>query len=556
MPDRTLVDVARRRAQSQPDARAYTFLTDGEAAEQHLTYGDLDRAARAIAARLQAEGDAGERALVCCPPGLEYVAAFFGCLYAGVLPVPVYPPRPGRPPLRLESLARDARPRWLLAPSSLARALPVDPDSAPTLAALRRIATDAVPGEGAAAWRETAPPGDAVAFLQYTSGSTRAPRGVMVSHANLMHNLGLIREAFGHTAGSRGVIWLPPYHDMGLIGGVLQPLFAGFPVVLMSPLSFLQRPLRWLQAVSRYRATTSGGPNFAYELCLERIVPEQRAGLELGSWRVAFNGAEPVRRHTMERFADAFGACGFQRSAFYPCYGLAEATLWAAGRFLADAAGAPVSCGRTSRDQRVAVVDPHTRRAVRDAELGEIWISGPSVAGGYWGLPEETEATFAASLADTGEGPFLRTGDLGFLAGGELYVTGRSKDVVIIDGLNHHAEDFEWTAARSHPALAAQGGAAFAIDGDGAERLAIVHELARRPPAADLDEVIAAICAAVGAEHAVPVHAVALLRPGSLPRTTSGKVQRAACREALLSGRLEAVREWRLGDDGSAAARG
>ncbi len=374
-----------------------------------------------------------------------------------------------------------------------------------------------------------------------------------------MHNLGLIREAFGHTPDSCGVIWLPPYHDMGLIGGVLQPLFAGFPVVLMSPVSFLKRPRRWLQAVSRYRATTSGGPNFAYELCLERIGPEEREALDLRSWTVAFDGAEPVRARTLERFAEAFAGCGFRRRALYPCYGLAEATLWVSGRSLGDgggeaAIGAPepgrtVSCGRSSADQRIVIADPRTGRLVPEGAVGEIWVAGPSVADGYWDQPEETEGTFRARLADTGEGPFLRTGDLGLLVHGELHVTGRLKDLVIIDGVNHHAEDLEWTAERSHPSLGKQA-AAFAIDEDGAERLAIVHELAPRARPLDLDGVIETIRRSVATAHAVPVHAVALLRSGGLPRTSSGKVRRSACRELFLSGRLAAVREWRLSRGG------
>jgi acyl-CoA synthetase (AMP-forming)/AMP-acid ligase II len=369
----------------------------------------------------------------------------------------------------------------------------------------------------------------------------------MVSHANLMHNLGLIRDAFGITAEARGVIWLPPYHDMGLIGGVLEPLFADFPVLLMSPLRILQRPLRWLQAISRYRGTVSGGPNFAYELCLERIGPEQCEGLDLRSWRVAFNGAEPVRADTLDRFARVFAPHGFRREAFYPCYGLAEATLWTAGGFLDGGAqgGAAVSCGRPSPDGRLAVVDPQSGRDLPDGEVGEIWLSGPSVALGYWERPQETQASFGARLAGSGEGPFLRTGDLGFLSGGELRVTGRLKDVVIIDGLNHYAEDVEWTAARSHPALAGRDAAAFGIEEEGAERLVIVHELARQGHAADLDDVVSAIRQAVTAEHAVPVHAVVLLRSGALPKTSSGKIRRSACRELFLSGRLEVVHEWR-----------
>jgi acyl-CoA synthetase (AMP-forming)/AMP-acid ligase II len=537
----TIVGIARQRAERQPDDEAFTFLARGSAGEEYLTYAGLDRRARAIAARLQATCAIGDRVLVCHPPGLDYVAAFFGCLYAGVIAVPAYPPSSASARRRLEAVTLDARPRVMLG------ALPFVADSAsPEIAALPVLAPGAIDGGEAAEWKPIALHDDTIAFLQYTSGSTGRPRGVMVGHGNLVHNLALIRDAFGHTAESRGVIWLPPYHDMGLIGGVLQPLFAGFPVVLMSPSTFLQRPTRWLEAITRWRATTSGGPNFAYDVCVERIPPAERERLDLRTWTTAFNGAEPVRPATLDRFAEAFASSGFRRRAFYPCYGLAEATLMVSGRY-ADDSPEPdgVSCGKAGAGQQIVVVDPETRSALPEGVEGEIWVAGPSVAHGYWGQPAQTEDTFRARLASGDEGPFLRTGDLGILRAGELHVTGRIKDVIVVDGLKHHAEDLEWTAAGSHPALSGVVGAAFAIETSGGEGVAVAHEVRARTSDEILDDVIACIRRAVTARHGVPVHALALVPTGALPRTTSGKVRRSACRELFATARLPALREWR-----------
>ncbi|HEX2222817.1 MAG TPA: fatty acyl-AMP ligase, partial [Thermoanaerobaculia bacterium] len=489
----TLAGLLRVRAAERPDRVAFTFLADGEVEGGRLTYAELDHQARAIAAALRQTLAPGDRALLLYPPGLEFIAAFFGCLYAGVIAVPAYPPRPNdRSQSRLRSIAHDAEPRAALTTSAI---LAGAGDLAPELAVLRWLPTDALPPFGADAEGFgfadgdgiSEPEPDSVAFLQYTSGSTAAPKGVMVTHANLLHNERMIGEAFGQDEDTVVAGWLPLYHDMGLIGNVLQPLHAGARCVLMSPVAFLQKPLRWLEAISRYRATTSGGPNFAYELCVRKTTVEERARLDLSSWKVAFNGAEPVRETTLERFAEAFAASGFRREAFYPCYGLAEATLFVTGgelgRFprveVVDAAalernevrpafdGDParrlVSNGRAWLGQQVVLADPETGLECPAGRVGEIWVAGPSVARGYWRNPEATERDFGAFLAD-GQGPFLRTGDLGFAAGGELYVTGRLKDLIIIRGRNHYPQDLELTAERSHPDLHAGGGAAFAVD--------------------------------------------------------------------------------------------
>jgi acyl-CoA synthetase (AMP-forming)/AMP-acid ligase II len=413
-----------------------------------------------------------------------------------------------------------------------------------------------------------------LAFLQYTSGSTAEPKGVMLSHGNLMHNLDMTYHAFGIGPDSRVVIWLPPYHDMGLIGGILQPLYAGTPVILMSPLDFLQRPLRWLQAIARYQAAVSGGPNFAYDLCVRKSTPEQRAALDLSHWQKAFNGAEPIRAGTLTRFATAFAGSGFRPEAFYPCYGLAEATLIVSGggkaktpavttvqaAALAENHVVPVaaeaedsltfvSCGPALGRQEIAIVHPVALSRCPAGQVGEIWLSGPSVAQGYWQRPQDTARTFLAYTADTGEGPFLRTGDLGFLQGGELFVTGRLKDLIIIDGLNHYPQDIEVTVEQSHPLLRPGCSAAFAVNSNGREGVVVVVEVARPKQVAMLqessaagftpDEIVKSVRRAVAQQHDLRLSEVVLLKAGTVPKTSSGKIQRHACRAGFLSGALE-----------------
>ncbi|HEX2094837.1 MAG TPA: condensation domain-containing protein, partial [Longimicrobiaceae bacterium] len=560
----SLVELLRARADDDPARCAYTFLLNGEVEEGHATYGELDRRARAVAARLQAISARGERALLLYPPGLEYIVALFGCFYAGVIAVPAYPPRRNRMDARLQSIVADCQPSLALTTGELLGEADSLCSYTPELAALRWIATEDVPLEEADGWRDPEASGDTLAFLQYTSGSTAAPKGVMVSHGNLLHNFAVIEELAGYTPATRSVIWLPPYHDMGLIGGILQPLFTGYWAALFSPVAFIQRPARWLEAVSRYRATSSGGPNFAYELCVHAIGAEERAALDLSAWELAFNGAEPVRHETLRAFTEAFAPCGFRAEAFYPCYGLAEATLMVTGSRLAEppvvravdpeALGAGVvqeadpegryrlvGSGRSSPSQRVLIVDPMTLRECGPDRVGEVWVSGASVARGYWGRPRETAETFGAYEAATGEGPFLRTGDLGFLEGGELFITGRLKDLIVIRGRNHYPQDIEQTALRSHEGLRAGSGAAFSVDDGGEERLVVVQEVSRQAATVDVEEIATAIRRAVAAEHGVQVHAVAVARPGGVPKTTSGKVQRRACRAAFLAGELPLV---------------
>ncbi|HTG35648.1 MAG TPA: non-ribosomal peptide synthase/polyketide synthase [Thermoanaerobaculia bacterium] len=560
----TLIELLRARAGERGEVAAYTFLADGERESERLTRSGLDARARALGASLQRLGAEGERALLLYPPGLDFVAAFFGCLYGGVTAVPAYPPRSSRLLPRLRAIAGDARPKVVLTTRALLAGAEAMAGRLPELAGARWVATDDLDPALAEEWREPAVDGGTLAFLQYTSGSTSLPKGVMVTHGNLLHNQEMIRQAFGQSERSVIVGWLPLYHDMGLIGNVLQPLYVGAPCVLMSPVAFLQRPLRWLEAVSRYRGTTSGGPNFAYDLCARRIAPAEREALDLSSWEVAFNGAEPVRAETLDRFAAAFAASGFRRTAFYPCYGLAEATLFVAGgaagrepavepfataaleRGAAERAvdGDPVrrlvGCGAAWLDQEIAVADPETGRPCPPGRVGEIWVAGSSVAQGYWNRPEATARDFGARLAGEPAGRFLRTGDLGFLAGGELFVTGRVKDLIILRGRNHYPQDLEATAEESHPALRPGCGAAFAVDDGGEERLVIVQEIDRRREG-EAAAAAEAVRRAVAEAHEVRVHEVALVRAGAVPKTSSGKIRRAACRAAWRAGELAVV---------------
>ncbi|MFQ5794194.1 MAG: type I polyketide synthase [Candidatus Bipolaricaulia bacterium] len=569
----TLVDLLRWRALHQPDQQAYTFLVDGETEEVSLTYGELDRQARAIGAWLQSLEITGERVLLLCPPGLEYIAAFFGCLYAGVVAVPTYPSGLNRLMPRLQAIVADAQARVVLTTTAILSSVKRRFAHAPDLETLRWLAIDNVPAGVEADWQEPAVTRDTLVFLQYTSGSTSMPKGGMVSYGNMMHNLALIRHGFKINPDNPedvGVFWLPIYHDMGLIGGILEPMYIGRPAILMSPLSFVQRPVRWLQAIARYKGTISGAPNFAYELCVDNITPEQRATLDLSSWDVAFCGAEPIRLETLDRFAATFEPCGFRREAFYPCYGLAEATVMASGglgpalpvvRTVQRAAleinrvveaserdegtQTLVGCGQALLDQKILIVHPEKLTPCLPDQVGEIWVSSPSVAQGYWNRPEEMERTFNAYLSDTGEGPFLRTGDLGFVYDGELFVTGRLKDLIIIRGHNHYPQDIELTVERSHPALRPGCGAAFSVGAAGEERLVIVQEVERHDRNPDIDKVVGVIRQAVAEDHELQVYAVVLIKYGSIPKTSSGKIQRHACRAGFLEGSLNVVGAWR-----------
>ncbi|MBD2201832.1 amino acid adenylation domain-containing protein [Calothrix sp. FACHB-1219] len=561
----TVVELLGLRSSTQPNRDAFTFLLDGETEQATLSYQELDRLARRVAARLQGLGLTGERALLLYPAGLDFLIAFFGCLYAGVVAVTAYPPRNQRNTPRITAIANDAQAAIALTTKELFSTVQSLMTAKTDSKSLQWLTTDNLTEGLEDNWQKPHIDRDTLAFLQYTSGSTGTPKGVMISHGNLLHNAQTTCQFMEHSADSKFVTWLPMYHDMGLIGGILQPLYGGFPCIIMAPAAFLQRPYRWLQAISQYQGTTSGGPNFAYDLCVQKITPEQKATLDLSSWNVAFNGAEPIRYDTLQRFAEAFAECRFRKEAFYPCYGMAETTLMVSG---VDKATAPlvkaleksalecnrfveasvtdenfsqfVSCGRVIPQQKVVITNPETLKTCQPDEIGEIWVSGLSVGQGYWDREQETKETFQAYLADTGEGPFLRTGDLGFLQDGELFITGRAKDLIIIRGRNLYPQDIELTCERSHPSLRAGASAAFTVEIDNEEKLVIVQELEFRAKP-NLAEVVNAIRQGVTEEHEVQVYAVVLIKPGSIPKTSSGKIQRRATSSQFQNGELNII---------------
>ena len=579
----TIVDLLRQRAAYRPHDRAFTFLVDGENEELNITYAELDRKARALGAWLLDRGMVGKRVLLLYPSGLDFIAAFMGCLYGGAIAVPAYPPRKNRSVERIEGIATDADAAVALTTRDVLDRFDGLRAAAPSLEHLVwQVDSELDPG-WADRWERPDIAGETLAFLQYTSGSTGMPKGVMLSHENLLHNSLRIMQAFEITRSQSGVFWLPSFHDMGLIGGILVPLYGGKFNVLMSPVAFLQKPLRWLQAIAKYRATISGGPNFAYELCVRKTTPEQRAALDLSSWSLAFNGAEPVRAETIDAFCDAFAPSGFRRQAFYPCYGLAESTLMVTGGMKFEppvirsfdtaaleagaalpkpAAGTAarrlVGSGRELDGQDVLIVDPQTCEALPPGRVGEIWVSGPSVAQGYWNRPDETQATFGATLAQ-GEpisapqgvskwrpnpGPYLRTGDLGFFDDGELFVTGRLKDLIIVRGRNHYPQDIERSVEEASGLIRAGSVAAFAVDVDDRERVVVVAEVERgRRDAAELGDAFEAIRRRLATGHELAVEGIVLVRPNSIPKTSSGKIQRHAARRQFLDGSLEVIEQ-------------
>ena len=578
----TLVDLLHHRASLRPDRVVYNFLVDGETEAVSLTYGQLEQKAQAIAAYLQSFTSPQDRVLLLFPAGLYYITAFFGCLYAGVTAIPAYPPRPNRSLNRIYNILKNAQTNIALTSSDTLHSLERQLDSTPELQGLHWIATDRIDDSASCDWREPNIDQDDIAFLQYTSGSTAEPKGVKIAYKNLFHNLEAIHRCFGHSTQSKGVIWLPPYHDMGLIGGVLQPLYGDFPVTLMSPLMFLQNPIRWLKAISRYGATTSGGPNFAYDLCVRKYKPEQLRGLDLSTWQVAFNGAEPIDHQTLTRFAETFAPYGFDYSAFYPCYGMAEATLIISGGSTNTAVVTKtvkakaleknkiqpaevdepyprtlVSCGRSLVDQKLAIANTETLASCQPGEVGEIWVAGSSIAEGYWRQPEITKATFDAYLSDTNEGPFLRTGDLGFIDRGELFFTGRLKDTIVIKGRNHYPHDIEKTVEETTSFIRPSCVASFSIEVNGEEKLIVLAEVERRywssnrysngngkSAAKDLisvKDLTQLIRREVAKNHDLQVYTTLLLKPGTLPKTSSGKIQRHACRTEFLANTLEGL---------------
>jgi 8-amino-7-oxononanoate synthase len=573
-----MVKLVRFRAAVQPNDTAFLYLTDGiggEGAEIRLTYQELDERCRALGGWLQKNRYDGKRILLLYPPGLEFIVGFFGCLYAGATAVPIYPPRRNRSMLRIQSVADSAEASLALTTGDVMERVRELIDETPNLRKIAWSTTDHTPIDYAGEWTDPNLDSDTLAFLQYTSGSTGNPKGVMISHGNMLHNSLLISTGFEHTRSHSGVFWLPSYHDMGLIGGIIQPVYCGRPNVIMSPLSFLLKPYRWLAAISKYRATTSGGPNFAYDVCVRQIRDELLDTLDLSSWQVAFNGAEPVHAETLERFAKKFERCGFRYEAFYPCFGLAEGTLIVTGGqknrapviktldadSLAngtvidaipgtDRVRRLVSSGRIILNQKLRIVDPDTLAVCPDNKVGEIWTSSPSVAKGYWKNPKATAETFNAYTSDTHEGPFMRTGDLGFMSDGELFVTGRIKDLIIIHGVNLYPQDIEATAQRAVPKfLRINSGGAFMIGEDNDEKLVLVQEVERRFRPGDEKDIFPEIRKAIAIEHEVPIDTIVLVRTGTIPKTSSGKIQRHSCYDGFLKNELNVVARWSVADE-------
>ncbi len=569
----TLVDLLRWRAREKPSQMVYTFLTYGEASitTKSITYQELDLKARAVARLLQENGGEGKQVLLLYPSGLDYMVAYFGCLYAHALAVPAYPPHSQRALPRIQAIVADAGISIVLTTVAVHKKVRNWMHDITDVSHMQWFTTDDMGTEGAEQWT-TAPEitGDTLAFLQYTSGSTSTPKGVMVSHANLLHNLSMIYTYWELNDQSVGVSWLPIFHDMGLIAAMLLPLYGGFPAYFMAPTDFLLRPQRWLQAITDYKGTHSCAPNFAYELCLKRVTEKDFETLDLSSWKIALNGAEPVRAETLHRFTKRFAAVGFRSETFMAGFGLAEGTLMVSIGQLRDEpyvksiskaaleenfilpAGASiddvqqlVGCGPIRGEQhQVVIVNPHTHQPCRPEEVGEIWVASPSVAQGYWQRPVESAKTFQARLS-TGEGPFLRTGDLGASLNDNIFVTGRLKDLIILAGRNYYPQDIELTVERSHPAIRPTCCVAFSVEQEQQERLIVLAEVDHRysfdvemTPAAKKQEIARNIRKDISDYHELLVDKVVLLRPNGIHKTSSGKVQRRACREAFLQEEL------------------
>jgi acyl-CoA synthetase (AMP-forming)/AMP-acid ligase II len=542
----TVVDLLQWRSQS--DQVAYIFLKNGELEPTELTYRGLMQRVWAIVPKLAGY----ERLLLVYgyESGLEFIVAFYACLVAGVVAVPCHPPRNRQDFVDLQARLDGAQAQGVLTERSLLNKL-----SANLTADHWWVTDDGSVGEpGVVPIVEP----DNLAFLQFTSGSTGVPKGVMVTHRCIRRNQQMLEVAFGSNAQTISVGWLPLFHDMGLIGNVLQPLHLGIPSILMSPMAFVQKPLRWLQAMSHYKATTSGAPNFAYDLLCRQVSNTQKQELDLSHWELAFTGAEAIRPATLAQFSEAFAACGFRREAFYPCYGMAEATLFITGgtktewprvvelpRVGDESARSLVSCGKPWLDTQIVIVNPETLAACDENQVGEIWVAGSGVAIGYWNMPEESDRTFGGRLGDRSE-KFLRTGDLGFLNQQELFITGRLKELLVFWGFNHYPQHIEQTVETCHPALRSNAGAAFSVRVEDEEKLVIAHEVERHyRHCLDVKAVVEAIRWAVFDQHFVDVYAIVFLKPGGIPKTSSGKIQRRACQQQFLAGELSSIAEWR-----------
>ncbi|WGP00076.1 fatty acyl-AMP ligase [Saccharophagus degradans] len=565
----TLVDLLQWRAQKMPNKIAFTFLKDGVDETDQITFRELDERARQIAARLQQENTPNPTALLLYPQGIEHMCALWGCMYAGVRAVPLFVPQNDRVYKRVKSIQQDSGAQYVLCDRESYDRLEKRFDRMPEVASLQWLISDELEASLANDWRLVAQERDTVAYYQYTSGSTGTPKGVMVSHGNVIYNVSDIDASWDHSEDTVLVSWLPIFHDMGLIYGFMQGVYNGFHTVLFSPNAFAQRPYTWLKAISDYRATHSGGPNSAYIMCVEKVLAEQKKDLDLSSLRVMFNGSEPVRESTLQSFTQAFAECGFKAEMHTPCYGLAEATLKVTATKLGEypnhltvdakaLAGNKVlpllegeegqvfvSSGVTVQQTEVKIVNPVSSEVCAPDSIGEIWVKGPTNAMGYYRKEEDTREIFNAYINETDDGPYMRTGDLGFFYNNELYIAGRLKDLIIVRGRNCYPQDIEEIVENCHPALSPSAGAAFSLDVDGDERLIVVQSVRRSHlKHIDAPEIFNAIRRSVSAQYGVKVHDIQLLMPASIPRTTSGKIQRRACKQAYQQKTLKVLASW------------
>lgn len=567
----SLVEILRTRARLQPQQTVFTFLRRARNVEREMTFAELDTRARAVAARIQQIAAPGDCVAVICPNDLHFIEAFMGCQYAGTIPVPS-PSLQGYHAIeRLRRVLGAVAPMCVVTTTAIEERLTAQRERLPELLRLPHLCVDSIADADAQRWSADTTALNPLAFLQFTSGSLSTPKGVRVSHDNILHNLEMLQQTFGHHEDSRIVSWLPFFHDWGLIGGLLQPIYSGIRSILFDPFDFVRSPVSWLEVISRYRATVSGAPNFAYDQCCSALESADCSGLDLQSWTIAIVGAEPIRDHTLNRFAAQFAAYGFSKKSFFTSYGLAESTLVVTGgpreerapRSIAldrralevgrveltqnedeSASRVLVSCGPPLLDQEIRVVDPQTHTLRSALEIGEVWISGPSVTQGYWNQDDDSDAHFRVVLADTADTKrYLRSGDMGFLYDGELYLTGRIKDLIIVNGRNLYPEDVELVANDAHVALRSGKAAVFSVDMKGAEQYVIAQEMAFGG-GWEAGEVIENIRRAVVGTIGTAPGAIVLVKAGGIPRTSSGKIRRQACKQRYLAGELGIEHTW------------
>lgn len=555
----SLIELIEHRAKYQPDKIAYTHLKDREGDIEEITYADFAEKVKQLAARLQKFDVSGERIVLMYPPGIDYTVAYFAVIFAGAIAVPVYEPRQSTHFNRIERILADCSPKLLLTKDKVVKATSDEILEKLSQFGATWITTDSADFcSGDETWQQVSLAKDSVVFLQYTSGSTGNPKGVMVTNGNLLHNSEMIRLVTGQDQSSCMVTWLPPYHDMGLIGGLIQPLYSGYHCVILSPISVIQRPIKWLNAIRDFKGTISGGPNFIYEACVKRIRDKQLVDCDLSSWQVAFNGAEPINADTVNAFSERFKEFGFNHSSHLPCYGMAETTLmvtsadntespiisafdkeqlqadYGTRSNQLDSAVSLVSSGKVVPGLEIKIVDPETALELSYGQVGEVWVRGDSVAVGYWQKAPITGEDFVGILNGDTENRYLRTGDLGFVDNEEVFITGRIKDLIIIRGKNHYPQDIEATITEASDHIKPHSGAAFSVEHEGAEKLVLMQEIDRRLEPEQHIEVKEILKEKVAENHGLQLFDVRFIRPGTLPKTTSGKIQRRHAKKVYL----------------------